>query len=43
MTDDAVYIPYHYGSNIKGLTSKVQGFEHRVDGLVRFTNISLQA
>lgn len=42
MTDDAVIIPFHYGSNIKGLSPKVQGFEHRVDGLIRFTTMGLQ-
>jgi len=43
MTEDAVYIPYHYGSNVKGISPKVQGFEHRVDGLVRFTSLALQS
>ena len=40
-TDDMPVVPYHYGSNIKGLSPKVQGFVHRVDGLIRFTDIRL--
>lgn len=42
MTDDAVIIPFHYGSVVMGMTNKVQGFEARVDGLIRFTSLGLQ-
>jgi len=41
LTEDAPLVPYHYGSNIKGLSPKVQGFVHRVDGLVRFHTMQL--
>src|SRR5262249_7041890 len=40
-TEDAPLIPYHYGSNIKGLSPKVQGFVHRADGLIRYRDLSL--
>ena len=43
ITDEAAYIPYHYGSNIKGISTRVQGFQHRVDGLLRFVDLSLTA
>ena len=43
ITEDAAYIPYHYGSNIKGISKKVVGFQHRVDGLLRFVDVSLNA
>jgi peptide/nickel transport system substrate-binding protein len=41
VTADAALIPFHYGANIKGLSPKVQGFVHRVDGLVRYVDIGL--
>jgi peptide/nickel transport system substrate-binding protein len=41
ITADAALIPFHYGSNIKGLSPHVQGFVHRVDGLVRYVDMSL--
>jgi peptide/nickel transport system substrate-binding protein len=41
-TADAPLIPYHYGSNIKGLSPRVKDFVHRQDGLVRFTDIRFE-
>jgi peptide/nickel transport system substrate-binding protein len=40
-TADAPVVPYHYGSNIKGLSPKVKGFNHRTDGLIRFTEMTV--
>jgi len=40
-TEDSPLIPFHYGSNIKGLSPKVQGFVHRPDGLIRFLDTRL--
>ena len=41
MNQDAVYVPWHYSSDFKGLAPKVQGFVHPPDGIIRYENISL--
>ena len=42
MNDDAVYVPWHYSSDFKGLTPKVKGFVHAQDGITAFQDIWLQ-
>jgi peptide/nickel transport system substrate-binding protein len=42
MNEDAVHIFFHYGSNIKGLSPKVQGFTHFLDSMIRYQKVSLE-
>jgi peptide/nickel transport system substrate-binding protein len=41
MNDDAVYVPWHYSSDFKGLDPKVKGFVHAQDGIVAFQDLYL--
>lgn len=41
MNEDAVYVPWHYSSDFKGLSPKVKGFVHPQDGIVNFHELSL--
>jgi peptide/nickel transport system substrate-binding protein len=43
MNDDAVYVPWHYSSDFKGLHPKVQGFVHAQDGIIEFHDIWLES
>jgi len=43
MNDDAVYVPWHYSSDFKGLHPKVKGFEHAQDGIINFQHLWLDA
>lgn len=40
MNDDAVYVPWHYSSDFKGLSPKVKGFVHAPDGIIDFSVLS---
>lgn len=40
--EDAVYIPWHYSSDFKGLSPKVKGFVHPPNGIVDYSSISLK-
>lgn len=42
MNDDAVYVPWHYSSDFKGLHPKVKGFVHAQDGITQFQNVWLE-
>ena len=41
MSEEAVYIAWHYGSDFKGLSPKVEGFVHFQDSIIRYQDISL--
>ena len=41
MNEDAVYVPWHYSSDFKGLSPKLKGFVHPQDGIVNFQDLSL--
>lgn len=43
MNEDAAYVPWHYTSDFKGLSKRVQGFVHPADGIIDFRTISLSA
>ena len=43
MNDDAVYVPWHYGSDFKGLSPKVKGFVHAQDAITQFELIWLES
>jgi len=42
MNDDAAYVPWHYGSDFKGLHPKVKGFMHAQDAIIAFQDIFLE-
>jgi peptide/nickel transport system substrate-binding protein len=42
MNEDAVYVPWHYGSDFKGLQPKVKGFVHPQDAIIRFQDLWLE-
>jgi ABC-type transport system substrate-binding protein len=42
MNEDAAYVPWHYGSDFKGLTPKVKGFVHAQDAIIAFQDIYLE-
>ncbi len=42
MNDDAAYVPWHYGSDFKGLAPKVKGFVHWQDAIISFQDIYLE-
>jgi ABC-type transport system substrate-binding protein len=42
MNDDAAYVPWHYGSDFKGLDPKVKGFVHSQDAIIAFQDIYLE-
>ncbi len=41
MNKDAVYVPWHYSSDFKGLSPKVKGFYHSADSIIEYQHISL--
>jgi peptide/nickel transport system substrate-binding protein len=41
MNDDAVYVPWHYSSDFKGLHPRVKGFFHAQDAIISFQGIHL--
>ena len=43
MNEESAIIPWHYGSDFKGLQKTVRGFEHRQDGITLFSKISLDS
>ncbi len=43
MNEDAVYVPWHYSSDFKGLSKKVQGFVHPVDGITEYVDLWLES
>jgi peptide/nickel transport system substrate-binding protein len=42
MNEDAVYVPWHYGSDFKGLHPTVKGFVHPQDAIIKFQELSLE-
>ncbi len=42
MNEDAAYVPWHYGSDFKGLAAKVKGFVHAQDAIISFQDIYLE-
>ncbi|MBV9736329.1 MAG: hypothetical protein JO209_10515 [Acidisphaera sp.] len=42
MNEDAVYVPWHYSSDFKGLSPAVRGFYHPQDGIIAFQDLTLQ-
>jgi len=43
MNEDAVYVPWHYSSDFKGLDPKVKGFQHAADGIINFAELWIEA
>jgi peptide/nickel transport system substrate-binding protein len=43
MNEDAPYVSWHFGSDFKGLSPKVEGFVHYQDSLVAYEDLSLRA
>ena len=41
MNEDAVYVPWHYSSDFKGLQPSVKGFVHTASGITAFETIHL--
>jgi peptide/nickel transport system substrate-binding protein len=41
MNEDAVYVPWHYSSDFKGLNGNVKGFIHPPDGIIDFRELSV--
>lgn len=41
MNKDAIYVPWHYSSDFKGLSPKVKGFNHSADAIVEYQHIYL--
>jgi len=41
MNEDAIYVPWHYSSDFKGLSPKVKGFYHTADAIIEYKHISL--
>lgn len=41
MNEDAVYVPWHYSSDFKGLHPSVKGFVHTASGITAFETIHL--
>jgi peptide/nickel transport system substrate-binding protein len=42
MNEDAVYVPYHYGSDFKGHLPSVKGFIHTQDSIIDYRNLYLE-
>jgi len=42
MNEDAVYVPYHYGSDFKGHSPKVKGFVHTQDSIISYREMYLE-
>ena len=43
MNEDAIYVPWHYSSDFKGLSPKVKGFYHTADSIIEYKDIFLDA
>jgi len=43
MNEDAVYVPWHYSSDFKGLHPSVKGFVHAQDAITHFDEIWLES
>ena len=43
MNEDAVYVPWHYSSDFKGLHPKVKGFVHAQDAITHFEEIWMES
>jgi peptide/nickel transport system substrate-binding protein len=43
MNEDAVYVPWHYSSDFKGLSKKIRGFEHPVDGITEYADLWIES
>lgn len=41
MNEDAIYVPWHYSSDFKGLSPRVKGFNHTADAIIEYKYISL--
>ena len=41
LSEDAVYISYHYGSDFKVRSPQLQNFVHRQDGIIRYDELAL--
>ena len=39
MNEDAVHVPYHYGSDFKGLLPSVKGFVHARDSIINYRDL----
>lgn len=42
MNHDAIYVPWHYSSDFKGLGPRVKGFRHAADSIIEYKYISLE-
>ncbi|MBB3064521.1 ABC transporter substrate-binding protein [Limibacillus halophilus] len=42
MNEDAIYVPWHYSSDFKGLSPKVKGFRHAADSIIQYKYLSLE-
>ena len=42
MNEGAVYVPYHYGSDFKGLLPNVKGFVHAQDSIINYRDLYLE-
>jgi peptide/nickel transport system substrate-binding protein len=42
MNEDAVYVPWHYSADFKGLHPRVKGFRHPADGILTFEDLYLE-
>jgi peptide/nickel transport system substrate-binding protein len=42
MNEDAVYVPYHYGSDFKGHLPNVKGFVHTQDSIISYRDLYLE-
>ncbi|MCL6286082.1 ABC transporter substrate-binding protein [Ruegeria sp. 2012CJ41-6] len=41
MNEDAIYVPWHYSSDFKGISKKLQGFRHAADSIIEYKYISI--
>ena len=37
-----MYVPYHYGSDFKGLAPSVKGFVHAQDSIINYRDLYLE-
>jgi peptide/nickel transport system substrate-binding protein len=42
MNEDAVYVPFHYGSDFKGHLPQVKGFVHYQDSIISYRDLYLE-
>jgi peptide/nickel transport system substrate-binding protein len=40
--EDSPYVTWHYGSDFKGLSPKVKGFDHYQDSLIRYGDLTME-